>query len=164
MLGPGHLDHALKVKLEGPGTARRAEVRRQVHVALQCVRAVRTEEAEQATHRGGVASWGRRPPHHEVSGKEPRDLIEGIEGEPKPCHVGGRVEAGAGMIACRAPQQRLQVHLVDGIHEGEAPFRVLQVLEDHDKEDRRKLPGVAARADRVVDEVLEERGDANGGA
>jgi len=61
-------------------------------------------------------------------------------------------------------QQRLQVHLVDGIHEGEAPFRVLQVLEDHDKEDRRKLPGVAARADRVVDEVLEERGDANGGA
>ena len=60
-------------------------------------------------------------------------------------------------------QERLQVHVVDGIHEGEAPLRVLQVLEDHDKKDSRELPGVAARADSVENEVLEERGDANRG-
>ena len=60
-------------------------------------------------------------------------------------------------------QQRLQVYLVDGVHEGEAPLRVFQVLEDHNKKDGRKLPSVAARADRVEDEVLEERGDADRG-
>ena len=60
-------------------------------------------------------------------------------------------------------QQRLQVHLVDGIHEGEPPLRVLQVLEDHNQKDGRKLPSVAARTDGVEDEVLEERGDADRG-
>ena len=43
------------------------------------------------------------------------------------------------------------------------PLRILQVLEDHDQEDRRELPGVAAGADAVEDEVLEERGDADRG-
>jgi hypothetical protein len=118
--------------MEGPGTARRAEVRRQVHVALQCVRALRTEEAEQEILPHIGVEWqvgeGVRhiaDPHEPVSGKEPRDLIEGIEGEPKACHVGGRVDSGAGMIACRAPLQLVRgltrkKRLRDGPHREDA--------------------------------------------
>ena len=33
--------------------------------------------------------------HEVVSGEEPTDLLEGSEGEPKACHICGRIEAGA---------------------------------------------------------------------
>ena len=48
MLGPGHLDHAAHIEeVKGARASRRAEVRREVHVALQRIRAGRAEEPEQ---------------------------------------------------------------------------------------------------------------------
>ena len=55
------------------------------------------------------------------------------------------------------------MHLVDRIHQGEAPLRVLEVREDHGKKDGGEMPVVAAHVDRVEDEVLDEGGDADGG-
>ena len=55
------------------------------------------------------------------------------------------------------------MHLMDRVHQGDAPLRVLDVREDHGKKDGGELPGVAAHADRVENEILDEGGDADGG-
>ena len=49
--------------------------------------------------------------------------------------------------------------LVDGIDHVQPALRVLDVTQDHIQKLSRKLPTVAAQAQRVVDEVLEELGN-----